>query len=395
MGSPTVQAEGERCYKKGGESAKLFVPSGASLVCVVVLPRLVRRMDQTLGGEEMSRPKLESNQFVPQVAPLLLLALLECVADYGVAGDRLCAGLGFDEQELHDGLLVSDRQAWRMIRRALTLSGRSDLGLDVGGRQELRHFGVPGSAMWAAQDLAGALEIGVRYLRQGGGLLDVAGVWEAGSVSLVVQALPSDRRVAEFLVDELFSSLMVLGHILLGKPCAPERVELTCARPAHAARYREMFGVTPTFGQSRNCLVFGRALFEQPLCHHSPKSAARLRGVLERRAGLVCVNAVDAVEQLLSRPGQAGLPLEQVAARLDLSVRTLRRRLLDEGTTFRELSERVRTRMARVLLGERGLSVEATAQSLGFSDARAFRRAFTRWCGEWPARVREGSGVQA
>lgn len=72
-----------------------------------------------------------------------------------------------------------------------------------------------------------------------------------------------------------------------------------------------------------------------------------------------------------------------VAAQMGLSVATLRRRLSGEGFTFRALREEVLNETARRLLSE-GKSVSDVAEALGFSDARAFNRAFKDWNGVTP-----------
>ncbi len=80
----------------------------------------------------MSRPRLDPRHSTPDIAPLLLVSLADLVKACGVAPERLCDGLGFSLEQLQQALPISDRQAWRMIRRALQLSGRSDLGLELG-----------------------------------------------------------------------------------------------------------------------------------------------------------------------------------------------------------------------------------------------------------------------
>jgi AraC-like DNA-binding protein len=71
--------------------------------------------------------------------------------------------------------------------------------------------------------------------------------------------------------------------------------------------------------------------------------------------------------------------LEEVAARLGLSPRTLHRRLSAAGTSFRRELNAVRAERARDLVGT--MSSEAVAEVLGYSDARALRRAARRWGG--------------
>jgi AraC-like DNA-binding protein len=119
--------------------------------------------------------------------------------------------------------------------------------------------------------------------------------------------------------------------------------------------------------------------------------AAQLGALLEQRAQAKALppSPTVAVEQFLLRSGNARLSIDQVAGALQLSVRTLRRRLSEDGSSFRALCEQVRVETARRLLREEGMTVAAAAEQLGFSDARAFRRAFKRWLGQVPGKMRQ------
>jgi AraC-like DNA-binding protein len=82
-----------------------------------------------------------------------------------------------------------------------------------------------------------------------------------------------------------------------------------------------------------------------------------------------------------------------VARALATSERTLRRRLSDEGLTFDRLREAELERLARELLRSRASTIEEIAYLLGFSEARAFQRAFKRWTGTTPGAFRtRGAG---
>ncbi len=337
----------------------------------------------------MSRPRLEPQQFVPQTEPLLLLALIERVAERGIPPHRLCADTGLDVEYLRRGLLVSRRQVWRIIRRALRMTGRPDLGLEVGRGQGLQCFGLPGHAMTAARDLMEAIMIGVRYQRQGGALLEVDYAEEGDAVSLIARSTFADPLVQRFLLEELFSSLLALAHLLLGQPLVPQRVDLDYPAPAHADRYRDVLGVMPRFGQNGNRLVIAGAWLRQPLrCMPVTASPTQLLQQLEQRDNDFPRDMVQTLEQLLEWPGLSALSIEDAARLLDLSVRTLRRRLRESGSSFREVSSQVRLRQARRLLAEQGMTVSAIGQSLGFSDARAFRQALQRWSGTNPGQFR-------
>jgi AraC-like DNA-binding protein len=80
-----------------------------------------------------------------------------------------------------------------------------------------------------------------------------------------------------------------------------------------------------------------------------------------------------------------GEPAEEAAAQaLGMSLRSLQRRLQEEGTTYREILNGTRQEMARAYLEERRTSVTEIAFRLGFSDSNSFSRAFRRWTGQSP-----------
>jgi AraC-like DNA-binding protein len=70
---------------------------------------------------------------------------------------------------------------------------------------------------------------------------------------------------------------------------------------------------------------------------------------------------------------------EQIADELGVDVRTLRRHLVAEGTSFQELRDEVREQ-----LGDLGLSVTEVARRLGYAETSAFSHAFKRWRGVSP-----------
>ena len=82
------------------------------------------------------------------------------------------------------------------------------------------------------------------------------------------------------------------------------------------------------------------------------------------------------------------LCIENAAAEMSVSVRTLIRRLRAEGTSFQTLRDTARRDRAVNLLTRSNMAVTDIARSLGFSDAANFSRAFKRWLGASPARYR-------
>jgi AraC-like DNA-binding protein len=91
--------------------------------------------------------------------------------------------------------------------------------------------------------------------------------------------------------------------------------------------------------------------------------------------------------------------VDSIASLLNLSSRTLQRRLAEQGTTFQEVVDRVRATRAKYYLVSEGLSIREIARRLGFSGAPTFHRAFKKWTGSTPERFRsrysEGAQIPA
>ena len=78
--------------------------------------------------------------------------------------------------------------------------------------------------------------------------------------------------------------------------------------------------------------------------------------------------------------------VDMIAGKLALSRQTLFRKLKAEGTTFEQVLDELRHRLALHYLSGKKVSVNETAYLVGFSDAGAFSRAFKRWTG-WSPRA--------
>ena len=83
--------------------------------------------------------------------------------------------------------------------------------------------------------------------------------------------------------------------------------------------------------------------------------------------------------------------MEQVASRLGMSSRTLRRRLDEEGSHFRQLLDEVRQALAEELLATGGLTLEEIAERLGYGEVSNFIHSFKRWKGVAPRRFQRGA----
>jgi len=76
--------------------------------------------------------------------------------------------------------------------------------------------------------------------------------------------------------------------------------------------------------------------------------------------------------------------IDDTAHRLGIPVRTLQRRLKEDGLSYSTLVEQARHELACRLLDKPGAKAAAVAKALGYTDPSSFSRAFRRWTGMSP-----------
>jgi AraC-like DNA-binding protein len=95
------------------------------------------------------------------------------------------------------------------------------------------------------------------------------------------------------------------------------------------------------------------------------------------------------VSRIVTTLSANGSPsIRAVAGTLGMSTRTVQRRLGDAGVTYARVAAEARAALARHMLGDATAKVADVAQTLGYSDAGHFSRAFLRWTGITPREFR-------
>lgn len=204
-------------------------------------------------------------------------------------------------------------------------------------------------------------------------------------------AMADGTPVPPVYVDYVFSALVSRIRMRIRPGLRVARVELRQPEPPAAARYVESFAAPVRFGAPADRLCFTPEEWGAPtdtadvaLVRLLEDHARMLAGRLGRAAPGFATEVQQAIAAVLPRGGGA----DEVARALNVSVRTLQRRLGDLGTTFRAQVDAVRGHLATEYLADRRVSVAEVAFMLGFQDQTAFNRAFRRWTGHAPGRWR-------
>lgn len=331
-------------------------------------------------------------------SPAAARNLVETARAHGVDARDCLAGSGVDVADLDDpGVVVQAEQELAIARNLVALTGNpAGLGVEAGLRYQLGSAGILGFAMMSSSTAGEALSLGLRYavLTSTFHALSLERVGEQAVVVLDGRDVPADLR--EFMLERDVAALLRIVPVVFGGALpAGVGVRLRSSRVVAGALAERAGPVAVEFDSDRDAMVFPLAVLDAPLPAADPVTARscvrQCEDLLEqRRGGRGMAAAVRA--RLLGDPG--AMPQRPaLAAEFGIAERTLHRRLVDEGTSFRALVDEVRETLGTELLAA-GLTVAEVARRLGYSETAAFTHAFTRWTGTPPSRYR-GSGSTA
>jgi AraC-like DNA-binding protein len=166
---------------------------------------------------------------------------------------------------------------------------------------------------------------------------------------------------------------------------------LEYARPAHWHAYAAAFGGIERYAQPFTGVQFSAQVLDRPHLHSHGELHALMLAQAERQLQRLSrpVSCSERVRALMRARPPCEIPDVTAAARqLGLSERSLRRRLQEEGTSYRELTQTLLYETACSMLRNRELTLQNIAHVLGFADSTAFHRAFRRWSRLTPADYR-------
>ncbi len=334
--------------------------------------------------QDLARP-------VTPLSAIWMRGLVEAVDVAGIPQEEFLTAAGMDPDQL------TQTYAWvevedfdRVLALAVKMTGDPAFGLHWSQRSPMNKFDVFAVMATHVPSLRAALDC----------LLSFQPIlWKRSEIdtiqhrdSLLVRCNPMGtselgRRVrAELAIYGLLRLLRFLGV----PDDAVRRLSFAHAAPPYASEYTRVHPIMPKFGQSISGIEIADSWLDRPLGDGNKE----LYQVLKSQAHLV-------LGRIQRSTGYAGrvrdylggvlphLPdMPEAARAMGLSVRSLRRRLADEGWSYTRIVEEAQHDMARVLLQDPSRSIKQVGFDVGFTTAAAFDRAFKRWTGDSPTAFR-------
>lgn len=328
---------------------------------------------------------------IPAIHALHFLTLLErWKVDERVLLQALSDQPGMTRETLAlPGARLSLSAVQRLIECGSRLSGESVLGFYLGWQMRVSAHGFLGFAAMTSATARAALQTAVRFAPTHTDVIRLELQEGPMTTSLVIEERVDLGSAREVILSTLMVGLWQMGNALTGQALGGE-ASVTFAEPADYARFQHLLRWPIRFGQADNRLTFASAVLDLPLLFSDPAAEQLAREQCERDLDALVSSRTlaERVRRLLGSEETGFRTIHEVVRALHMSDRTLKRKLMNEGTSYVELLDAARKERAVALLRSSDLTLEQVAERVGYSELSNFTRAFRRWTGMTPRRFR-------
>jgi AraC-like DNA-binding protein len=344
------------------------------------------------GTSGHARGRVEPPQREPRGAPIAtiqaeyLAQLVELAGRFNVRPEALLSGTGIPASALDaQGKGVPRAAFLQVIERALVLTREPGLGFYHGLSLKLSAHGPLGLLAMTAGTLGDALSFAERFLALR--TVDLTLRTEMVGASCVVSFGSDDTPPAlqVFMGEAMLMMLITVGRMLVGHPIEA-RAELAFPEPAHFKRFAHLVPGGVRFGADTHRLILAKSDLARSVVTADSVTARRIERELARDLQELKQRASTllAVRRYVRGRGKQVPSLEEAAEHLGVSARTLKRKLAEQGTSYRAVVDAHRKERALALLSDARRPLAQVARELGYDDVASLHRSFRRWYGRPP-----------
>jgi AraC-like DNA-binding protein len=311
----------------------------------------------------------------------------------GIDAEPALFGAGISRLQLsQDDVGLSAASQYRFLELAAAEANDQLLGLHVATEMDLRSIGLLFYLTESAPTVSEALKNLARYSRTTNEALAVEISRQRDEIILEIRHLQDSGEP-----HRQFFELLALWFIrTLQKETNWDftllRVTFTHARNADLREVHRLLRCPADFGARVDSWVLPQRVMDLPIVSGDSQLlkilTAHADDLLAERHSVTGLQSM-VLNQLASLLPSGESRAAVVARQLGMSQRSLTRHLADEGTTFAEILEQLRRRLASRYLADDRMSVQQTAWLLGYSEVGAFNHAYKRWTGTAPRRMRK------
>ena len=328
-----------------------------------------------------------------------ILSLLQMAQKQEVNVERLCALSGINLASLKAGQIPDLATVNRLWLNAIKLTGDHYLGLHIGEEGSLAALGIVGQIIQTSATIEEAVNHTCEFVNLISEAFQLKLVKGDTEFSIVFEIDKNCWRqfketVKQNIDTALVFSMKEYNALTLGH-AKPTAIHLPWPEPSSHQEYDRVFGAPVLYGQAKACINFQRHLLNERIITADYELARFLVMHAQRLQDKYSPEGKfsERVRQTIINQSYVNAPrITDVAAVLNVSVRTLQRKLKEEHVTFQELVDEIRQHLAKQYLKQKVYPIKEVSYMLGYNEVSAFNRSFKRWTGLTPLKYREATG---
>lgn len=352
-----------------------------------------------------SDPRISSALHSPRkgfVSTSYARALLRTLGEHGHDAKAFAADEGVDIDYLETQTELSAAVFGRLCQRAIWLLNDESLGMVTGGKVANGTFRMMCLCIIHRPTLEDIVDRAGEFLDVCNGAAVKPSIVRCDkntSICIATVRDEVDRKIEDILLSaspvQVRTTLYLWYNLLIwfaGRRLLLVRVEFSFPEPVNGLLWNQLFRCPVVFDCPRSLLEFEPDTLRLPNVQTEKSLAIFLKSAPYR---LIVPSydqeqIGDRVLALFGDDLSQRLPSAvQVASQLGMSVSTLRRQLLEEGTSYQRLKDECKRATAVRYLASTDLTFVEVSQLLGFDEISAFYRAFRRWTGVTPSEYRD------
>ena len=323
-----------------------------------------------------------------------VLLIAKAIDSYGYDSAELFHEAGLDHAKLRDPLArfssLSVHELWKLA--TLTIKDPC-FGLTVASFWHPTTMYALGYSWLASDNLAEAFDCTVRYTRivntAAQGVIKVESTRDNYKVVIEAGHLAGPALGAS--VDAVMAMLLIMCRSAYGPNFRLRRVSFIHGKPDESEGFEKLFQAPVEFSQDENSIWMDPAIVKEPLATANPELVRINNHIVTDY--LAQLDRADIGMQVRSKliehlPGGHANEAE-IASSINVSQRSLQRKLKEQGMSFTQLVENTRRELGLQYVRDPQHSFNEIAFLLGFTEPANFSRAFKRWYGKTPTQYRQ------
>lgn len=286
---------------------------------------------------------------------------------------------------------LSLQETQKIWFQAEKLSGHTHFGLIMGQAFRPSYFHVVAYLAMTSPNLKVAYQHFIKFLPLITEAASLSWRYQGNQICVVFTPQIDQTPFSRHQYESALTLLLTFTRWLVGdKSLVPDRVMFEHAMTSDPDSYQNVFGLIPEFNQKQTCIYFPVTLLDKELID-SDASLNQLH--LSHAQALFISHQTrswrDKTLFALSQLPLSNLSKKVVADHLNVSSRTLQRRLQEEDSSFQLLLDIHKRDLAIQLIKETDLAFKVIALQLGFAESSTFYRAVNRWFNKTPQFLRQ------